>query len=103
MHSPCRLPPSHMGGRPASGGPLCYALAPMGRLFFIVLVNLGAYLVLRQLWPSIRDGWRRQAFLGLSGLSVLSVALPLALGLGHHGALPVVGTPLKLFGSGWLI
>ncbi|HYO51530.1 metallophosphoesterase [Archangium sp.] len=75
----------------------------MGRLFVIVLVNLGAYLVLRQLWPSIRDGWRRQAFLGLSGLSVLSVALPLALGLGHHGALPVVGTPLKLFGSGWLI
>jgi hypothetical protein len=75
----------------------------MGRLFFIVLVNLGAYFVLRQLWPSIREGWRRLAILGLSGLSVLSFAVPLALGLGHHGVLPVVGMPLKLFGSGWLI
>lgn len=68
-----------------------------------VLANFGAYLVLRQRWPSIREGWRRHAFLGLSGLSVLSFALPLVLGLGHHGVLPVVGMPLKLFGSGWLV
>ena len=75
----------------------------MGRLFFIVLVNLGAYLVLRQLWPSLREGWRRQAFLGLSGLSVAAIVLPRVLGTGPHGVLPVVGLPLKLFSSGWVI
>ncbi|PTL80642.1 metallophosphoesterase [Vitiosangium sp. GDMCC 1.1324] len=75
----------------------------MGRLLFIVLVNLGSFLVLRQLWPSIREGWRRQVFLGLSGLSVLAFALPLTLGFGEHGVLPVVGMPLKLFSSGWVV
>jgi predicted MPP superfamily phosphohydrolase len=76
---------------------------PIGRLLFIFLINLGAYLVLRRLWPSLREGWRRQAFLGLSGLSVAAFALPLVFGLGDHGVLPVVGMPLKLFSSGWVI
>jgi hypothetical protein len=75
----------------------------MGRLFFIVLVNLGAYLVLRRLWPSLREGGPRQAFLGLSGLSVLAFLLPMVLGFGEHGVLPVVGMPLKLFSACWVI
>jgi hypothetical protein len=75
----------------------------MGRLFFTFLVNLGAYFVLRRLWPSLREGWPRRAFLGLSGVSVLAFALPLVLGFGEHGVLPVVGMPLKLFGSAWII
>ncbi|HEX8441564.1 metallophosphoesterase, partial [Archangium sp.] len=75
----------------------------MGRLFFLALVNVGAYFVLRRLLPSVREGWRRHAFLGMSGLAVAAFALPLALGLGSHGVLPVVGMPLKLFGSGWFI
>ncbi|QRO00277.1 metallophosphoesterase [Archangium violaceum] len=75
----------------------------MGRLFFTALINLGAYFVLRRLWPSLREGWRRQVFLGLAGLSLLAFALPLVLGFGEHGVLPVVGMPLKLFSSGWVI
>jgi hypothetical protein len=75
----------------------------MGRLFFLALVNVGAYLVLRRLWPSLREGWRRHVFLGMSGVSVAAFAFPLVLGLGNHGVLPVVGMPLKLFGSGWFI
>jgi uncharacterized protein len=75
----------------------------MGRLFFTVLVNLGAYFVLRRLWPSLREGWPRRAFLGMAGVSVLAFALPLVLGFGEHGVLPVVGMPLKFFGSGWII
>jgi len=74
----------------------------MGRVFFIVLVNVGAYLVLRRLWPSLQEGWRRQVFLGLSGLSVTAFVLPLLLGLGQHGVAPGM-VPLKLFGSGWFI
>ena len=74
----------------------------MGRVFFIVLVNVGAYLVLRRLWPSLQEGWRRQVFLGLSGLSVTAFVLPLVLGLGQHGVAPGM-VPLKLFGSGWFI
>ncbi|WNG35043.1 metallophosphoesterase [Archangium violaceum] len=75
----------------------------MGRLFFIALVNVGSYLVLRRLWPGLREGWRRQVFLGLAVLSVLAFALPIALGFGEHGVLPVVGLPLKLFSSGWIV
>jgi hypothetical protein len=75
----------------------------MGRLVFITFVNLGTYLVLRQLWPSLRRGWPRQAFLGLSGLSVMAFALPLVFGFGEHSVLPLVGMPLKLFSSGWVI
>jgi hypothetical protein len=75
----------------------------MGRLFFTVLVNLGAYFVLRRLWPSLREGLPRRAFLGMAGLSVLAFALPLVLGFGEHGVLPVVGMPLKFFGSAWII
>jgi len=58
----------------------------MGRVFFIALVNLGAYLVLRRLWPSLREGWRHGMFLGLSGLSVTAFVLPLVLGLGDRTA-----------------
>jgi hypothetical protein len=74
----------------------------MGRVFFIALVNLGAYVVLRRLWPSLREGWRHRMFLGLSGLSVTAFVLPLVLGLGPHGLAPGL-VPLKLFGSGWVI
>ena len=33
----------------------------MGRLFFLLLINAGAYLVLRRLWPEVRTGWRHRA------------------------------------------
>jgi len=75
----------------------------MGRLLFIVLVNLGAYLVLRRLWPGVREGWRFRVLLGLAGLSLAAWALPMVLGRGSHGALPGLGIPLKFFGSGWLV
>lgn len=75
----------------------------MGRLFFMALVNLGAYAVLRRLWPSLGQGWRRGLFAGLAVASLAAWGLPLALGLGAHGTLPGIGVALKLFASAWLV
>ncbi|MBN1206645.1 MAG: metallophosphoesterase [Myxococcaceae bacterium] len=74
-----------------------------GRLLFISLVNLLGYLVLKRLWPALASGWRRQAFLGLVLLSLLAWVLPVVLGFGSHGQLPVVGAPLRLFSIVWSI
>jgi predicted MPP superfamily phosphohydrolase len=75
----------------------------IGRLLFIVLVNLLGFSVLRRLWPALTTGWRRWTFLGLAVLSLVAWALPMALGLGYHGQVPVIGAPLKLFSTMWSI
>lgn len=75
----------------------------MGRLLLIVLVNGLAWLVLRQLWPSVRAGRRQAGFIALVGLSVGGLLLPVVLGLGEHGVVPWVGMPLKLFSSVWFV
>jgi hypothetical protein len=75
----------------------------LGRLLMITLVNLLGFIVLRRLWPALASGWRRQAFLGLVGVSLLAWALPVLLGYGSHGQIPGVGTPLKLFSTAWTV
>jgi uncharacterized protein len=75
----------------------------MSRLLFLVLINLGAWLVLRRLWPEVRTGWRRGVLGSLAVLSALGFALPWLLGRGEHGVVPGVGVPLKLLGAGWLL
>ncbi|HEX8698068.1 MAG TPA: metallophosphoesterase [Myxococcaceae bacterium] len=75
----------------------------MSRLIGILLVNVLAYLMLRRLWPAAVRGWRLKVGLGLMLLSMVAWVLPIALGVGAHGRVPVVGVPLKLFSSGWTI
>ena len=75
----------------------------MGRLLFIALLNVLGYAVLTRLWPSVSQGWRRWAFAGLVVLSFLAWGLPVALGLGLQGQIPVVGVPLKLFSTMWVV
>jgi uncharacterized protein len=75
----------------------------IGRLLVIALLNLLAYGVLRRLWPAVSSGWRRWTFVGLVALSLLAWGLPIALGLGLHGQIPVVGAPLKLFSAVWSV
>jgi len=75
----------------------------MSRLIGIVLVNLLGYLVLRKLWPESVRGWRLKVGIGLALLSMVAWGLPVVLGVGAHGNVPVVGAPLKLFSAGWTI
>ncbi len=75
----------------------------IGRLLFLLVVNLLAYAVLRRLWPASASGWRRWTFVGLVALSLLAWALPIALGLGLHGQIPVIGAPLKVFSAVWSV
>jgi predicted MPP superfamily phosphohydrolase len=75
----------------------------IGRLIFIAALNLLGYLVLKRLWPAVASGWRRWTFVGLVALSLLAWGLPIALGLGLHGQVPVIGPPLKLFSTVWII
>ncbi len=75
----------------------------MGRLVGILLVNLLCYAVLRRLWPRQLHGRRLALFGVLAGLSFVAWGLPMALGMGYHGLVPVVGAPLKLFSTGWTL
>jgi predicted MPP superfamily phosphohydrolase len=75
----------------------------LGRLIFIAVLNLLGYLVLKRLWPAVASGWRRWTFAGLVALSLLAWGLPIALGLGLHGQIPVIGAPLKLFSTVWTL
>jgi uncharacterized protein len=75
----------------------------LGRLLFIAVLYLLGYLVLQRLWPAVASGWRRWTFIALVALSVLAWALPIALGLGLHGQIPVIGAPLKLFSAVWTL
>src|SRR4051794_23994400 len=75
----------------------------IARLFFILVLNLLAYAVLRRLWPAVSSGWRRWTFVGLVALSLLAWGLPIALGLGLHGQIPVIGAPLKSFSAVWSV
>jgi hypothetical protein len=75
----------------------------MGRLVLLVIANLGAYVVLRVLWPDVVRGRRAWAFLGLGLLSLSAWALPILFGLGSHGVVPGVGVPLKVFSAGWTV
>ncbi|WP_434382011.1 metallophosphoesterase [Melittangium boletus] len=75
----------------------------MGRLFFLLLINAGAYLVLRRLWPEVRTGWRHRALIAAALLAAGGFALSWLLGRGEHGQVAGVGLPLKLFGAWWLL
>ncbi|XXF75426.1 metallophosphoesterase [Myxococcaceae bacterium GXIMD 01537] len=75
----------------------------MGRLLLVLLFNGGAFLVLRALWPELLRGRWRPVFATGALLTVLDWALPVLLGVGRHGTIPVIGVPLKFFSVMWLV
>ncbi|WP_224247964.1 metallophosphoesterase [Hyalangium gracile] len=75
----------------------------IGRLLFLALLNLAAYAILKRLWPEAGGGWRRRAFIAVAAVSLLAWLLPVMLGFGAHGQVPVVGVPLKVFSAGWSV
>ncbi|HYI00985.1 metallophosphoesterase [Hyalangium sp.] len=75
----------------------------IGRLVLIAVLNLLGYAVLRRLWPAVSSGWRQWTFVSLVALSLLAWGLPMLLGIGIHGQIPVIGAPLKLFSTMWAV
>lgn len=74
----------------------------MSRLVFFLFLCVGAWSVLAAFWPAMRT---RRFILGwslLCGLAVAAFALPMLMGRGISGEVPVLGMPAKLFGIGVL-
>ncbi|NBD14243.1 MULTISPECIES: metallophosphoesterase [Corallococcus] len=74
----------------------------MGRLLVLLWVYLGAYLVLRRLWPAVTRGWRQGVLLGLMGVALATWLVPALTGYGLHHTPPLLA-PLKLFAVVWSI
>ncbi|KFE64816.1 metallophosphoesterase [Hyalangium minutum] len=75
----------------------------ISRLLILALLNLIGYAVVKRLWPAFSRGWRAWTYAGLVALSFLAWGLPLVLGLGLRGQIPVIGVPLKLFSTMWMV
>ncbi len=73
----------------------------MGRLLLLLLVDVGAWAVLRALWPGLLRGWRLAVFLGGSVLSLGVWLFPVL--AGRHAELPVADATLRVFSAGWSI
>ncbi|GMU06813.1 metallophosphoesterase [Corallococcus caeni] len=74
----------------------------MGRLLVLLFVYLGAYLVLRRLWPAVTRGWRHGVLLGLMGFAFAAWTVPAVTGYGLHHTPPFL-VPVKLFAVVWSI
>jgi uncharacterized protein len=74
----------------------------MGRLLVLLFVYLGAYLVLRRLWPAVTRGWRHGVLVGLMVLSFGAWVVPATTGYGLHDTPPFL-VPVKLFAVVWAI
>lgn len=74
----------------------------MGRVLFLLFINVSAYLVLRKLWPDVRRGWPQRVVLALLGVSLAAWALPLLAGYGAHSTPPLLA-PLKVFSVAWTV
>jgi len=73
----------------------------MGRLLVLLVFNVGAWAVLRSLWPGLLQRWRLGVFaagtlLSLSAWAYSAVA-------GRHAQLPVGDSALRVFSVGWSV
>jgi predicted MPP superfamily phosphohydrolase len=73
----------------------------MPRVLFFAFLSAMGVLTAEALWPALKR--RRVITLTLAFLSVAAWALPVALGSGLQGVVPVIGAPLKILGSAWLV
>ncbi|MCP3141736.1 metallophosphoesterase [Pyxidicoccus xibeiensis] len=73
----------------------------MGRLLILLVVNVGAWAVLRSLWPGLLRGWRRGVFSIAAALSLAVWLFPVL--AGRHATLPVGDAALRVFSVGWSV
>ncbi|ATB50455.1 metallophosphoesterase [Corallococcus macrosporus] len=73
----------------------------MGRLLFLLLFNVGAWAVLRSLWPGLLRKWRLGVFALGTFLSL--VAWLYSAIAGRHAQLPVGDAALRVFSVGWSV
>lgn len=74
------------------------------RLVFLALLAGAVYLLLaRVFWPSIARRGPKAAYWSAFGVSLLSWLLPLMLGVGPFGEVPVIGPPLRMFAIVWTV
>lgn len=74
----------------------------MSRLVFFLVLCVGAWSVLAGFWPAMRTRRFILGWAAVCGLAVAAFALPMLMGRGISGEMPVLGTPAKLFGVGML-
>ncbi|GEL70163.1 metallophosphoesterase [Myxococcus virescens] len=73
----------------------------MGRLLFLLVFNVGAWAVLRSLWPGLLRKWRLGVFALGTFLSL--VAWLYSAVAGRHAQLPVGDAALRVFSVGWSV
>ncbi|WP_426754873.1 metallophosphoesterase [Myxococcus sp. Y35] len=73
----------------------------MGRLLFLLVFNVGAWAVLRSLWPGLLQRWRLGVFVGGTFLSLVAWAYSAV--AGRHAQLPVGDAALRVFSVGWSV
>ena len=71
----------------------------MDRLLFLLLVNMGAWAVLRFLWPGLLRGWRQGVFLAVTLLSLAVWAFPPI--AGSQAELPMGNAFFRVLSAAW--
>ncbi|MFP2924217.1 metallophosphoesterase [Pyxidicoccus sp. 3LG] len=73
----------------------------MFRVVMLLVVNVGAWAVLRSLWPDLLRKWRLGVFAGAAALSLAVWLFPVL--AGRHAVLPVGDAALRVFSVGWSV
>ena len=73
----------------------------MPRVVFFAILSVVGLAAAEAFWPALKR--YRALTVSIALLSVASWALPVALGRGFHSVVPMVGAPLKILGSAWLV
>ncbi len=73
----------------------------MGRLLILLVFNVGAWAVLRSLWPGLLQRWRLAVFASGTVLSLMPWAYSAV--AGRHAQLPVGDASLRIFSVGWSV
>ena len=73
----------------------------MGRLLILLVFNVGAWAVLRSLWPGLLQRWRLAVFASGTVLSLAPWAYSAV--AGRHAQLPLGDASLRVFSVGWSV
>ncbi|WP_164015720.1 metallophosphoesterase [Pyxidicoccus trucidator] len=71
----------------------------MARLLLLLLFNVGAWALLRSLWPGLLRGWRQKAFIAAALLSLAIWGLPLV--VVHQSGLPTGNAAVRIIAAAW--
>jgi predicted MPP superfamily phosphohydrolase len=75
----------------------------MLRVLLFCVLSLVAILGAEALWPVLQRPRWRAVIISVALASVLAWTLPVLLGRGFTGTIPVIGQPLKILGSVWIV